>query len=232
MEDVMSHTNRLLLASLSFLMVAASVACFAFAADPPANPPGRQVGAGGGGAGGFNLFTNPTVQKDLALTDAQKESIKKIVDDFRASLTGLTQEDRRSKMPELRKVMDDKVDSVLNSQQKARVKEIRLQVRGVAALTSKEVVETLKLTDDQVNKIKELTAALRKDTREARQAAVTSGDRSSVREAVAKVRKEGTEKIMAVLTPDQKAGLEKMQGAKIELPTGVFFGGGRNRGGN
>jgi Spy/CpxP family protein refolding chaperone len=227
----MSRTNRCLLASLSFLIVAASAACLAFAADPPANPPGRPSGAGRSGAGGFNLFTNPTVQKDLALTDAQKESIKKIVDDFRASLTGLTQEDRRSKMPELRKVMEDKVDSVLNTQQKARVKEIRLQVRSVAALASKEVVEQLKLSDDQVNKIKELTAALRKDTREARQAAATSGDRKSARDAVAKLRKEGTEKIKAVLTPDQKASFEKMQGAKIELPTGAVFGGGRNRAG-
>ena len=90
-------------------------------------------------------------------------------------------------MTELRKVMEDKIDSVLTVPQKARVKEIRLQVRGVAALTTKEVIEALKLTDDQVNKIKELTAALRKDTREAIQSATTGGDRSAAHDAVVKV---------------------------------------------
>ena len=228
----MSRANRFLFASFSFVLLGALATGVALAADPPANPPARQVGPGGGGAGGFNLFTNQTVQKDLALTDAQKESIKKIVDDFRSSLTGLTQEDRRAKMTELRKVMEDKIDSVLTVPQKARVKEIRLQVRGVAALTTKEVIEALKLTDDQVNKIKELTAALRKDTREAMRSATTGGDRSAARDAVVKVRKEATEKIMAVLTPDQQASFEKLKGPKIDLPLGGFVGGGRNRGVN
>ena len=226
----MSRTNRFLFASLSLVLLGALAAGVALAADPPAGPPARQFGPGGGGAGGFNLFTNPTVQKDLALTDAQKELIKKIADDFRSSLTGLTQEDRRAKLPELRKVMEDKIDSVLNIQQKARMNEIRLQVRGVATLTTKEVIGALKLTDDQVNKIKELTTALRKDTREAIQSTTTGGDRSAAREAVLKVRKEATEKIMAVLTPDQKASFEKMQGPKIDLPAGGFVGAGRNRG--
>jgi hypothetical protein len=41
-----------------------------------------------------------------------------------------------------------------------------------------------------------------------------------------------SEKFMAVLTDEQKATFEKMKGAKIDLPPGGFFGGGRNRSGN
>jgi Spy/CpxP family protein refolding chaperone len=226
-EDVMSRTNRFVFASLSLVLLGALAAGQAFAADdPPANPPAQGPG---GGRGGFNLFANQTVQKELALTDVQKDSIKKISDDFRSSMSGLSQEDRRAKLPELRKAMEDKIGAVLNDQQKARMKEIRLQVRGPAALSTKEAAEALKLTDDQVNKIKDLTKSLGDARREALQGG--GAGNADAREKLAKLRTETNEKILAVLNSDQKASFEKMKGAKIDLPAGGF-GGGRNRGGN
>jgi Spy/CpxP family protein refolding chaperone len=226
----MSRTNRFVFASLSLVLLGALAASQAFAADdPPATPPARQSGPGAGGRGGFNLFANPTVQKDLALTDEQKKSIETISADFRSSLSGLSQEDRQAKMPELRKAMEDKIGAVLNDQQKARVKEIRLQVQGPAALSSKEVAEALKLTDDQVNKIKDLTKSLSDARREAFQGGGAAN--ADAREKLATLRTETNEKILAVLNSDQKASFEKMKGAKIDLPAGGF-GGGRNRNGN
>jgi Spy/CpxP family protein refolding chaperone len=228
-EDVMSRTNRFVFASLSLVLLGALAASQAFAADdPPATPPARQSGPGAGGRGGFNLFANPTVQKELALTDEQKESIKTISADFRSSLSGLSQEDRQAKMPELRKAMEDKIGAVLNDQQKARVKEIRLQVQGPAALSTKEVAEALKLTDDQVNKIKDLVKSLADARREAFQG---GGGNADAREKLVTLRTETNEKILAVLNSDQKTKFEKMKGAKIDLPAGGF-GGGRNRNGN
>jgi Spy/CpxP family protein refolding chaperone len=220
----MSRTNCFVL-SVSLVLLGALAACQASAAaDPPATPPARGPG---GGRGGFNLFANESVQKDLALTDEQKESLKKISDDFRSSMSGLSQEDRQSKMPELRKAMEDKIGAVLNDKQKARMKEIRLQVQGPAALSTKEVAEVLKLTDDQVNKIKDLTKSLDDARREAFQGG--GGGDPDVREKLAKLRTETNDKILAMLNPDQKADFEKLQGAKIDLP--AFGGGGRNRGG-
>ena len=224
----MSRTIRFMFASLSLVFLGALAVGPAFAADdPPASPPAQ--GQGRGGRGGSNLFANETVQKDLALTDDQKASIKKISDDFRASLSGLSQEDRRSKMSELRKGMDDKIGAVLDDKQKARVKEIRLQVQGPGALSTKEVADAVKLTDDQVNQIKDLTKSLSDARREAYQGG--GGGNADAREKLAKLRTETNEKILALLNSDQKASFEKLQGAKIDLPPGGF-GGGRNRGGN
>jgi Spy/CpxP family protein refolding chaperone len=137
-------------------------------------------------------------------------------------------------MPELRKGLEDKIGAVLNDTQKARIKEIRIQARGASALADKEVAEALKLTDDQVNKIKDLTDSAMKDMREAFQSAGNGGDRTAMREKMTKMRTETSEKLLAVLTADQKTAFEKMQGAKVEgLPQGgggFGFGGGAGGG--
>jgi hypothetical protein len=229
---VMSRTNGFGFASLSLVLLGAMAGCHASAAeDPPAAQQRPQRGGGGGGRGGSNLFANETVQKDLALTAGQKDSIKKISDDFRKSISGLSQADRQTKMPELRKAMDDKIDSVLNATQKARMKEIRLQAQGPAALATKEVAAALRLSDDQVKQIAELTKGLENARRETLQ--FGGGGRSAdVREQLTILQTEATEEILAVLDSDQQAIFEKMQGAKIDLPAGGFGGGGNRRGGN
>lgn len=252
----MSRTCRLLFASMGLMVVCALAASCAAADDPPANQgPGRggrggAGGPGGRGAGG-DLVSNEKVQADLKLTDDQKESIKKISASAREGfqgLQGLSREERTAKMQELRKDQEDKVAAVLTDAQKTRMKEIRLQARGTAALSDKEVQESLKLTDDQVNKIKDLNKTLADARAEAFGGAGGGGGggrggaNQETRDKLTKLRTETNDKILAVLTADQKTAFEKMQGAKIEgLPTaggGFGFGGGaggggrRNRGGN
>jgi Spy/CpxP family protein refolding chaperone len=236
----MSRSFRFACASLALLITGALAASVAIAADdPPATPqPGpRGPGAFGGmgrGFGGLILLRQEVVQKDLQLTDDQKASITKLQDkaqEDRQSLQGLSQEERQTKMQEMRKDQEEKIGGILDAKQKARLKEIGLQSAGAFALSNKEVAEALKLTDDQVNKIKELNDGFQKETREAFQSAANGGDATAARETFTKIRKEGSEKLMGVLTDEQKASFEKMKGAKIDLPPGGF-GGGRNRGGN
>ncbi len=243
----MSRTSRLLFASMGLMVVCALAASCAAAADDP--PPANQGRRGQGGrGGGGDLTSNEKVQADLKLTDDQKDSIKKILAsarDNRQSLQGLSREERTTKMQEMRKDQEDKIAAVLTPEQKTRMKEIRLQARGPAALSDKETQEALKLTDDQVNKIKDLNKTMQDAVREAFQGGGGGGGPSQeARDKVTKLRTETNEKILAVLTADQKTQFEKMQGTKIEgLPTGGFgggfgFGGGaggggrRNRGGN
>ncbi len=237
----MSRSFRFAYASLAILITGACAASFAVAADdPPATPAPAQRGPGafggmGRGLGGLFLLRAEVVQKDLQLTDDQKDSITKLQDKARedfSSLQNLSQEERQTKMQELRKDQEEKIGAILNAKQKARLKEIGLQQAGAFALANKEVAEALKLTDDQVNKIKELTDGMQKEMREAFQSAQNGGDANAARETATKIRKEGSEKLLAVLSDEQKASFEKMKGAKIDLPTGGFFGGGRNRGGN
>jgi Spy/CpxP family protein refolding chaperone len=236
----MSCKTRFMFGSLVVVTLCGLAACESSTAQD--NPPARQRGQGmRGGGGTLFLLRNEKVQSDLALTDDQKTSVKKLLDSAMesfSSLQGLSGEERTAKMQELRKAQDEKVAGILNDKQKARLKEIGLQQRGPAALTDKEVAEALKLTDDQVNKIKEIADAMLKDMQDARQAAGSGGDRTAMREKMTTLRKESNDKMLAVLTPDQKSSFEKMQGTKIDLPQGGFgFGGGgpgggrRNRGG-
>jgi Spy/CpxP family protein refolding chaperone len=227
----MSRNCRSIFAASSLFVIGGLVAGFAVAADPPATP--RGPGFMGGGMPGLFLLRSDVVQKDLKLSDDQKESITKLQDKARedfSSLQGLSQDERQSKMQTLLKEQEEKVGGILNDKQKARLKEIAIQQAGAMALANKDVAEALKLTDDQVNKIKELTDSFRKDARAAFQSA--AGDRDAAREAMTKLRKESNEKIMAVLNADQKAAFEKMKGEKIDLPAGGFFGPPRTGGGN
>jgi Spy/CpxP family protein refolding chaperone len=229
----MSCKTRFMFGSLVVVTLCGLAACESSTAQD--NPPARQRGQGmrGGGGGTLFLLRNETVQKDLSLTDDQKASVQKLLDsaqEARSSLQGLQGEERTAKMQELRKAQDEKVAGILNDKQKARLKEIGLQVRGASALTDKEVAESLKLTDDQVNKIKEIVDAMQKDVQEAFQSAGQGGDRTAVREKATKIRKDSTDKMLAVLSAEQKASFEKMQGAKIDLPQGGFGGPGGGRG--
>jgi Spy/CpxP family protein refolding chaperone len=226
-EDAMSRINCFLLSSLSLVLLSALGGCHSSAGN---DPPPRQFGPGGGGRGGFNLSTNESVQKELGLTAKQKESLQKISADFRSSMSNLSDEDRQTKMSELRKAMEDKIGAVLNAKQNARLKEIQVQVQGPAALATKDVAEALKLTDDQVSQITKLVDSLQSDIRDTFQVA-GQDNFAQARDEVAKLRQEGNDKILAVLNSDQKAGFEKMQGAKFDLPAGGFGGGGFGGGG-
>jgi Spy/CpxP family protein refolding chaperone len=222
--------------SALFAMSAFSAGLAAAAADPPATPPAAGRGPGfGSGMPSLFLLRSDVVQKDLKLSDDQKESIGKLQEKARdafAELQGLSQEERRTKMQELRKDQDEKIGGILNDKQKTRLKEIGLQASGAFALANKDVAEALKLSDDQVNKVKDLGDGFRKDAQAAFQSAANGGNPGSARDDIAKLRKETGEKIMDVLTADQKAAFEKMKGEKIDLPAGGFFGPPRNGGGN
>ena len=100
----MSRNSWLLSAALG-LFVVGSVGAVSAADDPPANPPARPrlQGAFGGGAGSAVSWCAEVVQKDLQLTDEQKESITKLQEKAReafSGLQGLAAEERRTKMQE------------------------------------------------------------------------------------------------------------------------------------
>jgi Spy/CpxP family protein refolding chaperone len=227
----MSCKTRFMFGTLVVVTLCGLAACESSTAQD--NPPARQRGMRGGGGGSLALLRSDVVQKDLNLTEDQKSSIQKLQDaarDNRTALQGLSGDERTAKMAEITKDQDSKIAGILDDKQKARLKEIKLQARGPQALTDKEVAEALKLTDDQVNKIKEIADAMQKDMQEAFQSAGQGGDRTAVREKTTKIRKDSTDKMLAVLSAEQKDSFAKMEGAKIDLPQGAGFGGGGGRG--
>ena len=109
-----------------------------------------------------------------------------------------------------------------------RLKGIALQRTGIRALSFKQVQEDLKLTDDQVAKIKSINEAAGKKMRELFQAGGNPQDNFPKMQEIGK---ETEKQLEDVLTADQKASLEKMKGEKLDIPASEMRGPGFGAGG-
>jgi hypothetical protein len=199
-------------------------------------------GGFGGGGVGF-LISNESVQKELKMdkdqTEKATEAVKKVrdahMDDF-AKLRDLPQEERRGKMQEMTTKINTETEKavaeVLKPEQLARLKQIELQRAGFAAYTRPEVETALKLTTEQKEKIKTISDEANKEIRELMPMGRGQGGgggggqgRGQGRggfggpnaEKIAGIRKETSEKIVAVLNDEQKTAWKGMTGTPFEV---------------
>jgi delta 1-pyrroline-5-carboxylate dehydrogenase len=200
---------------------------------------GRGMGGmGPGGGGGMMLLTlvqNDKVQKELEIVADQKTKLTALATeqstamrDLFASMQDLSPEERQTKMQKNQDELMKKLGEILLPKQLERLKEIQLQAEGAMALLTPDVSKALKITEDQQVKMREAQSSMRdamsglRDlSREERQTKMTA------------LRKEISDKMLAVLTPDQVAQYEKMKGAKVDIDFSTLMGpGGRGgRGG-
>jgi Spy/CpxP family protein refolding chaperone len=234
----MSHPRWVRVALLAL------VAALAMAPSAGAQEKQRR-GGGGGGLGGrgmmvpgmdaLALLNQEAVQKELKLStdqttkvhDSATEAMSEMREIF-SGLQDLSPEERREKMQELRgdaekkvKELRAKVDEVLDAAQKARLKQLVLQRRGVlGALEDPEVATALSLTDEQKKKLEELRPARGQGGRGAGGGGGGGGggDREQAVARFQAAQKERNEKALAILTAEQKAALEKLQGPKFDFP--------------
>jgi Spy/CpxP family protein refolding chaperone len=180
----------------------------------------------------LGLLGMEQVQKELKLSEEQIGKVEKINEELRAEMTDQytalrdieDREKRQAKMAELVGQFDskarEKLRDVLDKEQTARLDQIRMQVRPVAdSLANKDVVDRLKLTEEQQKKL----AQINKDM-QAKQSELYSGMRDASEEQrteafqkLRKIRGDADKQALEVLTAEQKEAFEKMQGKKIEL---------------
>ncbi len=190
----------------------------------------QQRGGGGGGFGGGPMFllNQKSVQEELKLTDDQVKKIKELSDKQRESFRGLrdlSQEERRKKMTENTKANEKAVAEILKPAQVKRVKQISLQQRGAGALRDAEVAKSLNLTDEQKDKLK----TIQEETRAVRGTG-QRGDRSEeAQKKRAEARKATNEKLMGVLTAEQKTKLKELMGEPFKGEITRPQAGGRTR---
>jgi|GEM_PF-505221 len=228
---------------------------------------GGGMGAGMGWGGSVSamygfLLNTPTVQKELELVDEQKAKLKELQEKtqqaMREMFSGMgnwrdmSEEERKGRMEEMRKKGEARaeetkraIEEILLPHQIERLKGIALQRMGVGALNDKEIQHDLKMTQEQIAKLKsigeeaakqmqEAFAGMRDLSPEERQARFAEMGRK-----MQEMRKQIETKLMDVLTAEQKESLEKMKGEKLEIPeselrprgfgAGGFGGGGRRR---
>ncbi len=191
------------------------------------------------------LLNMPSVQKELNLTDDQKAKIREIGDkgrsamrDLFSSMRDVREEDRKAKAEEMGKKMQAQgeetrkaVEAVLQLNQRERLRGIAIQTLGVQALHDKEVQQDLKLEDFQIAAIRVLDERAGRKTREL---FAPGSDPKTIGEKSKELRTETDKRIMRLLSEEQIAALEKLKGAKFEIPESEMrgprgFGGRGNR---
>jgi Spy/CpxP family protein refolding chaperone len=209
---------------------------------PRFDPAGR--GMGGMGSGKLALLSREQVQTELKITAEQKEQINAVQTGLREKMRelmpargqggqggqGATAEERQKRMAEMQakrqqltEESEKKLATILKPEQSKRLGEISLQQRGVQGLKDKEVVEALKITKEQTDKI---DAALKWGQEEQQKlfqesrgqgAGRDAAARTAMREKQEKIRAETETKALAALTDAQKEQLTKMKGAVLKL---------------
>jgi Spy/CpxP family protein refolding chaperone len=176
---------------------------------------------------GAMLLASEDVQKDLKLTDEQKEKYKafstKQQEAMRELFSGGDRPDREKLQEIMRKNQEEAakfVKDTLTADQGKRLKQIGYQVGGVNVFASEDVQKEMKFTDEQKEKIKGILDQLQKDRRDVfggggggRPMGGLSPEQQKKMEAL---NKEAMEKAHEVLTSDQKKTWETMVGPKFE----------------
>jgi hypothetical protein len=156
-----------------------------------------------------------------------QELMEKQRDNF-TGLRDLSPEDRRKKFEEIAKANDKALADILKPEQMKRTKQISLQVRGGRAFADPEVVEALKFTAEQKDKIKAIQEEAQKEMRDLFQ----GGNREEARKKIAELRKSTDAKLNELLNTEQKAKWKELTGEpfKGELTRPGFGGGSGGQG--
>jgi hypothetical protein len=184
-----------------------------------------------------SLLNNETVQKELDLTGDQKtkvnEAIKASAADMEKGLSSLPSQPLNSQEMKgiMGKLVQDNKDKfmkqlneILLPNQLDRLKELRIQAQGPQALLNTDVIQALKITDEQQKEMKAMNAEYQDKTKnvsgftmrnmspEEHQAKMTD-----MKEKMQKASKIFGDFLLGVLTQDQREQFEKMQGTKLDM---------------
>jgi hypothetical protein len=191
----------------------------------PAFAQGRG-GFGRGGGGFAMLLGNASVQKELKLDDDQttkaNELGQKMMAEMREKMEGVSQEERREKMPAIMKEINataaKSAGEFLKADQLARLKQISIQTQGIRAFADEDVAKKLNLTDSQKSDIKTIS----EETMEEMRAVPFGQDQSDEERAAnakkrAEINKGAMDKVAAKLNDEQQKGWKELIGAPFEL---------------
>jgi hypothetical protein len=210
------------------------VAAVAFALVAMAVEPVLAQGGGGGGRGmgrqraysQARLATLPEVVSELKLTDEQKTKVSAIADqlqsDIRSSFGGGGGPPDMDKMEQMNQEATAKIDALLDAGQQKRLGEIAIQVNGASSLNDAAIRKQLNFTDEQTKKYEE--------ARDANRAAMTElmgMSREERQGKMADMRKEADDRLLGVLTDQQKTEFEAMKGTPLTIDLSAL----RQRGG-
>jgi len=172
----------------------------------------------------FQSLADPQVQEELKLTDDQWDKIKRAQEEMKKKMgevyrsKDINEKDPRKRaqayherIQALSDEAEDKAHAILSEKQAERLQQILRQKQMVwgslgilSVLLDKDVVEKLRLTDDQREQLRRKQADVYQENKRAREAFYS------------RLLAETREKMFALLTAEQRNQLEGMLGPKFE----------------
>jgi Spy/CpxP family protein refolding chaperone len=230
------HTMKTRITILAMLLLAGA------STEALAQGRGGRGGPGGrfGGVTELGLLNVEAVQKELELLDDQIAQIRDLGDKLRGqrgdgdrpNFQDMTDEERQQFFEQRRKEAEEtaqkaktELKTILLDDQLARLQQIFVQVAGTQALTDADVAAKLGLSDDQKTKIAAARQEAQSNMREQMRELFQSDNREAAQAKIAELRKAADEKVLALLTDQQKQDFEALKGTPFEMPEGALFGG-------
>jgi serine/threonine protein kinase len=165
------------------------------------------------GSGRYILLHRPEVQDELQLAPEKREALAKIQERWHHLFhesAHLKPEEKERRRLELAQSQEVEVGKLLNLMQLRRFREIALQDLGPAAFTDPEVAETLQLSPEQKKQIRALQEQVRWPPG-------PPGPPNPARwEQFDKAKRQAQEKIVGLLTADQKRKWDDLVGKPFE----------------
>jgi Spy/CpxP family protein refolding chaperone len=210
---------------LAFAVTTLLVAGLALAQEPEKRGP-RRGGPPPGGMGGPPLLLNKSVQEELKLTPEQVEKVRKLTHEMFEKYHGrfeklrdLQGEERFHQAQELTHEihhdMRQPLSEILNHDQLRRFYQIELQQNALWAITAPKVRDHLKLTEEQVNKIRSIRKEAGKEMHELMEN--RQGDREETFKKFQELRRSTMKQIFGVLNDDQRATWKEMVGERFHV---------------
>jgi len=191
----------------------------AFAQGPPS--PDRSASAPTeDGPRGFQkmmlltMLAHQTVQAELNLTDDQKEIVRNIKPPKPIQIRPNKSPEEIAKDKETLRVLQDRVDTFtksLNSEQRARLQQLKYQTLRTSAFSDPVVQARLGFTDEQKTELKSLIEELRKATQ-----SIPRTDRESMQKTH-QLNMQYVDKVTALFTDSQERAWADLTGKRFNL---------------
>lgn len=178
------------------------------------------------------LASLPEVQTELNLNDEQKTQVAEINEELRDGRreifgTGFDKwNEIRGRVEQLNRDASQKVDDLLDPAQKKRLLEINIQQNGPRALNDPDVIAELGLSDEQKAKL----AAADEENNQAFEKAVEESGRDDWRQRAGELSEASDQRLLGVLSDDQKKQFEAMAGEPFNIDLSQLFRGRRGGG--
>ncbi len=167
----------------------------------------------------MSMLNNNSVQRDLELSDDQREQLRRLRQDFAQKVSEHARTLREGNfnpesgrnlgetIKQLQKQQAADLEEILLPHQMRRLREISVQTRlrsmgPTGALSDKEFAEELGITPEQLKKLKERAKEIGKE----------------LKEKMERLREEAQKELFKELTRDQLDKLQRMMGDRFEFP--------------